>query len=352
MDGIYLRRVERRAVPLPLEQKIFDAEWTESPIAAVPAPEPAAETTRGSWLVLADATVDAPGKAQAKSMADDFVQQWRSPMRRVHTADIHDESAVLAAFAETAGDPEHPPVGVVVFVGGASSRLDDELAAARDTVWSITTVVRAVVGTWHGRSPRLWLVTGGGLSVADDEPGTPAAASLKGLVRVLAFEHPDMRTTLVDLDITQDPLTALSAELRNAGSGSRHDDVIAWRGERRFVERLSRATIDVSKGHPVVRQGASYVVTGGLGGLGLVVARWLVDRGAGRVVLGGRSDPTDEQCNVLAELQTRAEIVVVRGDVASPGVAEKLIETARQSGGQLRGVVHAARSSKTAWCSL
>ncbi|MBL7325639.1 SDR family oxidoreductase, partial [Escherichia coli] len=54
------------------------------------------------------------------------------------------------------------------------------------------------------------------------------------------------------------------------------------------------------------------------------------------------SDPTDEQCNVLAELQTRAEIVVVRGDVASPGVAEKLIETARQSGGQLRGVVHAA----------
>nr|WP_183078261.1 phthiocerol type I polyketide synthase PpsD [Mycobacterium tuberculosis] len=342
VDGIYLRRVERRAVPLPLEQKIFDAEWTESPIAAVPAPEPAAETTRGSWLVLADATVDAPGKAQAKSMADDFVQQWRSPMRRVHTADIHDESAVLAAFAETAGDPEHPPVGVVVFVGGASSRLDDELAAARDTVWSITTVVRAVVGTWHGRSPRLWLVTGGGLSVADDEPGTPAAASLKGLVRVLAFEHPDMRTTLVDLDITQDPLTALSAELRNAGSGSRHDDVIAWRGERRFVERLSRATIDVSKGHPVVRQGASYVVTGGLGGLGLVVARWLVDRGAGRVVLGGRSDPTDEQCNVLAELQTRAEIVVVRGDVASPGVAEKLIETARQSGGQLRGVVHAA----------
>ncbi|WP_152311374.1 KR domain-containing protein, partial [Mycobacterium tuberculosis] len=186
-----------------------------------------------------------------------------------------------------------PPVGVVVFVGGASSRLDDELAAARDTVWSITTVVRAVVGTWHGRSPRLWLVTGGGLSVADDEPGTPAAASLKGLVRVLAFEHPDMRTTLVDLDITQDPLTALSAELRNAGSGSRHDDVIAWRGERRFVERLSRATIDVSKGHPVVRQGASYVVTGGLGGLGLVVARWLVDRGAGRVVLGGRSDHTD-----------------------------------------------------------
>ena len=334
VDGIYLRRVERRAVPLPLAQKIFDAEWTESPIAAE-ATLSATETAPGSWLVLTDATLDAP----AKAMADEFVAGWRSPMRRVHTANLDDESAVLAAFAETAGDPEHPPVGVVVFVGGASTGLDDGLLPARDSVWSISTVVRAVVGGWHGRSPRLWLVTGGGLSVHDDEPGAPATAALKGLVRVLAFEHPDLRTTLLDLDVTQDRIATLTAELHNSASESGNDDVIAWRGDRRFAERLSRATLDVRKGHPVVRPGASYVVTGGLGGLGLVVARWLVDRGAGRVVLNGRNDPTDEQRKVLAELEARAEIVVVRGDVASPGVAESLIEAAGQ---ELRGVVHGA----------
>ena len=334
VDGIYLRRVERRSVPLPLAQKIFDAEWTESPIAAEATPsalETEKATAPGSWLVLTCATLDAP----AKAMADEFVTGWRSPMRKVHTANLDDESAVLAAFAETAGDPDYPPVGVVVFVGGASTGLDDGLLRARDSVWSISTVVRAVVGTWHGRSPRLWVVSGGGLSVHDDEPGAPATAALKGLVRVLAFENPDLRTTLVDLDVTQDPLAALTAELHNSGN----DDVIAWRGERRFAERLSRATLDVRKGHPVVRPGASYVVTGGLGGLGLVVARWLVDRGAGRVVLNGRNDPTDEQRKVLAELEARAEIVVVRGDVASPGVAESLIEAAGQ---ELRGVVHGA----------
>jgi phthiocerol/phenolphthiocerol synthesis type-I polyketide synthase D len=332
VDGIYLRRVERRAVPLPLAQKIFDAEWTQIPLAEV-TPD-AAEAEPGSWLVLAGPTLDAP----AKSLADEFAERWRSPMRRVHTANLHDESAVLAAFAETAGDPERPPVGVVVFVGGASTGLDDGLLRARDAVWSISTVVRAVVGTWHGRSPRLWLVTGGGLSVHDDEPGAPATAALKGLVRVLAFEHPDMRATLLDLDAAEDPVTALTAELHGPGG----DDVIARRGEHRFVERLARATLDVRKGHPVVRPGASYVVTGGLGGLGLVVARWLVDRGAGRVILNGRNDPTDEQRKVLAELEARAEIVVVRGDVASPGVAESLIEAAGQAGGDLRGVVHAA----------
>jgi phthiocerol/phenolphthiocerol synthesis type-I polyketide synthase D len=90
----------------------------------------------------------------------------------------------------------------------------------------------------------------------------------------------------------------------------------------------------------VVRPGAAYVVTGGLGGLGLVVARWLVDRGAGRVVLNGRSEPDDEQRQVLAELEARAEILVVRGDVAAPGVAESLIDAAGRA--ELRGIVHGA----------
>ena len=330
VDGIYLRRVERRAVPLPLAQKIFDTEWVESALAE--ATVATTETERGSWLVLTDPTLDASATAQA----DEFVERWRSPMRRVHTADLHDESAVLAAFAETAGDPEHPPAGLIVFVGGASTGLDDGLNAAREAVWSITTVVRAVVGTWHGRSPRLWLVSGGGLCVRDGDPVSPATAALKGLVRALAFEHPDMRSTLLDLDVTHDPITALTAELHGPGG----DDVIARRGEHRFVERLSHATLDSSKHNPVVRPGAAYIVTGGLGGLGLVVARWLVDRGAGRVVLNGRSEPDDEARKVLAELEARAEILVVRGDVATPGVAESLIDAAGRT--ELRGIVHGA----------
>ncbi len=124
VDGIYLRRVERRAVPLPLAQKIFDAEWAESPLTELP-PD-TTETEPASWLVLTDPTLDAP----AKSLADEFVEHWRSPTRRVHTADLHDESAVLAAFAETAGDPEHPPAGLIVFVGGASTGLDDRTAGS------------------------------------------------------------------------------------------------------------------------------------------------------------------------------------------------------------------------------
>ena len=80
----------------------------------------------------------------------------------------------------------------------------------------------------------------GGLAVHADEPGDPAAGALKGLIRVLAYEHPDLRATLVDLDSGENAAAALTVEL---GSPAIPDDVIAWRSGRRYVERLSRATL-------------------------------------------------------------------------------------------------------------
>ncbi|CQD10500.1 phenolpthiocerol synthesis type-I polyketide synthase PpsD [Mycobacterium lentiflavum] len=327
VNDIYVRRVERRSVPLPLSQKVFDTSWVPRPVGAGPSDIP------GSWLLLTDGH-----SARSRQLADQFIARWRSPAHRVVTADLHDESAVLAAFAETAGDPERPPVGVVVFVADNPSVTKDGIAASREAVWAVSTVVRAIIGGWHGQPPRLWLVSGGGLPLGD-EAGQPGIGALKGLVRVLAYEHPELRTTLVDLDPAGDPVTALNAELESAVSGS-IDDVIAWRGDQRYVERLSRATLEEPTGAEVVRAGASYIITGGLGGLGLVFARWLAERGAGRIVLNGRSEPSEEQRAVLADLERKAEIAVVLGDLAVDGVAEKLVAAAGESA--LRGVLHAA----------
>ena len=92
----------------------------------------------------------------------------------------------------------------------------------------------------------------------------------------------------------------------------------------------------------MIRADGSYIVTGGLGGIGMVVAEWLVDRGAARVVLNGRSAPGEEQLEILARLEERAEIAVVTGDIASTGVAEQLVAAAEATGLALRGIVHGA----------
>jgi phthiocerol/phenolphthiocerol synthesis type-I polyketide synthase D len=329
ITGIYLRRIQRRTVPLPLSQKVFDAVWVEASTPVVSGSAPA-----GSWLVLAE-------DVDAAASAHDFTARFGSPTRRIVSDDLSDESAVLEAFARTAADPELPPAGVILFINrhpfdGSDS--DATLARTRDLIWAISAAVRAVVGGWHGKSPRLWLVTHNGLAVQEQEAGDPAIGALKGLIRVLAYEHPDLHATLLDLDTAGDPLAALTSELGLSGN----DDVVAWRGERRYVERLSRATLGAPTSGPVVRPDSSYVITGGLGGLGTVIAGWLVDNGARRVVLNGRSEPSEEQRRDIADLESRADIVVVRGDIAAPAVAERLVTTAEATGFPLRGVIHAA----------
>ena len=325
--GIYLQRVQRRTVPLPLTQKIFDTSWFQTPTKPGPLPD-------GSWLVLTDG-------ADAVQIAEDFIDRFGSPTRRVITADLSREQAVLEAFAQTAADPNLPPAGVIVFAGCHSvdgDALEGAAARGRDLTWSVSATVRAMVGGWHGKTPRLWLVTREGLAMRDDEKGDPSISALKGLIRVLAYEHPDLRASIVDLDSGDDALTALTTELGLAAK----DDIIAWRGNDRFVERLSRATLATAPRNPVVRRDGAYVVTGGLGGLGLVVARWLVDSGAGRIVLNGRSEPSAEQRAAIEELGEHAEVVAVAGDIATPGVAERLLSAAEQTGLVLRGVVHGA----------
>ncbi|MGO9030770.1 type I polyketide synthase [Mycobacterium sp.] len=328
ISGVCVRRVDWRAVPVPLSQKVFDVSWVNRPAAEATA----APTDTGSWLMLADSGMTA--------MARDLATKFGTPNRRVVTADLHDEQAVLRAFADAAAVPELPPRGVVVFAGGAA--LDpvgaEALAHTEETIWSIVAAVRAVVRGWHGQPPRLWLVTGGGLVTQAGETGNPAAGALRGLVRVLAYEHPELHTTLVDLDPRGDSLATLVTELQLADS----DDVVAWRGDHRRVERLNRATIGAPHRDHIVRSDGSYVVTGGLGGLGLVVARWLVDRGAGRIILNGRNAPSEATRALLDELAGPIQIEVVTGDIAQAGVADALVAAAERTGLPLRGIVHCA----------
>jgi phthiocerol/phenolphthiocerol synthesis type-I polyketide synthase D len=336
VTGVYLRRVQRRTVPLPLSRKLFRASWEDAQTPPPGEPE-------GSWLVL----TDGPDSAAAE-----FAVGFMSPKRRVITADLNDESEVQNAFADFAGDPTMPPAGVLFMsadgndlaagsdmaAGRGGGDLAAALAHARGLIWSLAAAARTITGGWHGKSPRLWLVSRGGLAVSSGESGNPVIGSLRGVVRVLAYEHPALRTTLLDLDPHDTAATALLRELASPSS----DDVVAWRGNRRFVERLNRAPEPERGPEAVVRVDGAYIVTGGLGGIGLKVAAWLVEAGAGRVVLNGRSAPSEATLAVLTELGGRSEVVVELGDIAEPGVAERLVAAAEETGRPLRGVIHSA----------
>jgi myxalamid-type polyketide synthase MxaB len=91
-----------------------------------------------------------------------------------------------------------------------------------------------------------------------------------------------------------------------------------------------------------VRGDASYLVTGGLGGLGLKVADYLVSAGARHLVLAGRQGASGEAQAAIEEMRRRgASIEVVQSDVSSPDGAAAMID-ACQRAAPLRGVIHAA----------
>lgn len=94
---------------------------------------------------------------------------------------------------------------------------------------------------------------------------------------------------------------------------------------------------------PVFRRDGAYVVTGGLGGLGLFLAKKMAAGGCGRIVLSSRSQPTPEAMQSIERIRAEgADVVVDCGDIADAGTAQRLVATATATGLPVRGVLHLA----------
>ncbi|MBN3454289.1 type I polyketide synthase [Mycobacterium sp. DSM 3803] len=102
------------------------------------------------------------------------------------------------------------------------------------------------------------------------------------------------------------------------------------------------AVVPPSEAKPFRPDGA-YVVTGGLGGLGLFLAEKMAEAGCGRIVVNGRSAPGPHAQAVLRRIRSHGtEVEVERGDIADPATARRLVEAATATGLPVRGVLHAA----------
>jgi surfactin synthase thioesterase subunit/NAD(P)-dependent dehydrogenase (short-subunit alcohol dehydrogenase family)/acyl carrier protein len=120
------------------------------------------------------------------------------------------------------------------------------------------------------------------------------------------------------------------------------EDQVALRGTSRLVPRLRRLPADVGGAATSIRADATYLVTGGLGTLGLAIAGWLAESGARSLVLTGRSKPNDRARAAIAELEARGVSVrVARADVATETDVRRLVREFRTLP-PLRGVIHCA----------
>ncbi|MET9079394.1 type I polyketide synthase, partial [Streptomyces sp. NPDC004232] len=260
--------------------------------------EPGAErTVTGRWLLLQ------AGDDEALSGIEEFVPG----VERV-VCDVADTGrAALAVVLGAAAEDGAPVAGVLSCLPG----VDRALALVQG----------------HGDAgltAPLWIVTSGAVAVgAGTEAAVePGPASVWGLGRVAALEHPDVWGGLLDLPARPDRRAlARVAAVLVAGD----EDQVAVRGTDAYARRLVSAPAPAA-----AREWTSperVLITGGTGALGARVARWVVEHGARELVLTGRRGPQAPGADELrAELvRLGARVSVVACDMAERGAVERLL---------------------------
>jgi|GEM_PF-1566661 Polyketide synthase modules and related proteins len=227
-------------------------------------------------------------------------------------------------------------VDVLVYAAGG-----DELAPQRaiDISWDLVALVQAVSFSEGARLPTLWVVTSGAQSIGVVDAGStdavdPWAATAWGVAKVMPFENPALPCRCVDVDHDKASFRALVIEL----AAPTDDAEIAFRRGLRFVRRLVPATTEPLSMPVELDAEGVYVVTGGTGGIGPYVARWLADRGASRVAVLSRSGVQPGTSEALGGEST---VLDIRCDIAERTDVESALADIRRHG-PIRGIVHAA----------
>ena len=199
----------------------------------------------------------------------------------------------------------------------------------------------------QGTTPSaLWFVTQSAQPVlAGDRIAGFMQAPLWGMGKTIALEHPELGCGLIDLDAHLDPTaqaTQLYAEITAAVHQAERETQVAFRGTERYVARLAAYQPGAPTQALKIQGGATYLITGGLGALGLVVAQWLAEQGAQRLLLVGRRAPTPTAEAVITLLRAKGvTVIVAQADVADWAQVAAL--TAQMDAAYpLRGVIHAA----------
>jgi acyl transferase domain-containing protein/acyl carrier protein len=158
-------------------------------------------------------------------------------------------------------------------------------------------------------------------------------------IRLIAFMFAEVMDAVADGSLK--PLPVRTFELQDALSAFRFmaqakhvGKIVLSHRELLLAESGGAAEFDAS---------ASYLVTGGCGGIGLKVAEWLVSRGAKQLVLMGRSAPGEQAHAAIAVLEAAgARVTLAQGDVSREADVRHALDAVEASGFPLRGVFHTA----------
>lgn len=199
-------------------------------------------------------------------------------------------------------------------------------------------------------------------ALGEDTFADPNLAAIAALGKAVQWELPRVSVRVLDYGDAVRDLDGLTAELA-APLRDGAEYKIAFRGGARYVERILPAERGGDAPAPIAwRTDGVYVVTGGLGGVGLVLAERIAAKGRARIALLGRSAfppreawdavqaeaPDSRDAGRIASIRAMeragASVETIRADVADESSLRDALEELRRRHGRINGIVHAAGS--------
>ena len=230
--------------------------------------------------------------------------------------------------------------------------------------YSLLHLAQAVIAEDLSQPIRLSVVSSDMQQVAGEAVLSPEKALLLGPCKVIGQEVPNVLSRSIDVVLPPSGSwqeRQLAQQLVREIGSPVADEMIALRGADRWVQTFEHISVDPDARPSRVREGGVYLITGGLGGIGLTVAEYLARVAKARLVLVGRTafpgreewdgwiarrGESDRVSRAIAQVRALealgAEVMVARGDVTNRERMAEIVRTAVGRFGTINGVVHGA----------
>lgn len=203
---------------------------------------------------------------------------------------------------------------------------------------------QALIALNPSQVPLVYFVTQGA-HVINNSKIAVSQTPFIGFYRTLVLEYPEMKCNYIDLDPEANSELNAASLLEELVS-SHNEEQVAMRQTKRYVPRLKRyqemSGTSVSN-ELTIDSKASYLVTGGLGGLGIKVGDWLGLKGAKHLVLVGRKAPQEQAIAIINHLKERGiKVEIAQIDISDTQAVGSLIQKFGKDWPELKGIIHAA----------
>jgi acyl transferase domain-containing protein/acyl carrier protein len=340
-------------------------EWLFAPTWSRDDARAATPSLTGSWLVLA------PDGLLGAAVARRLTAAGATAIVVAHGSSFQRHDASRFTVRADVGEDMVAVVRDVRGAGGAVTGAIHLWSTAPSNGADIALSHHSLIGLAGALDPspdaapiQVIVATVGAESVLDEPVHFPERAIVRGPVLSLPTELPGLRMRSVDIEFAGgDAAVENAASILVEEAANRDgENMVARRAGRRWIRRFERLTLPASDASelPLKARGV-YLITGGLGGIGLSLAKWLATKTSARLLLTGRSampgpsewdawldthpatDRTSVSILAIREIeQAGGEVLVAAADAADVVAMKNAIESARARWGSIDGVVHAA----------